>query len=148
MKTFKSKTHLYELRKLQTSFPKVQLHTSRDAYNFIKQFYGDDIEIWESFYILCLNAANNTIGFAKISQGGITSTVVDVRLIAMYSMQFGATQIIMCHNHPSGNAQPSDADKRITEKAKEGLKLLDVKVLDHLIITTEKFYSFADEGLL
>ena len=149
MRQFKAKSHLYELRKLQTSFPKVKLVTSREASNFVRQFYEDDIEIFESFFILCLNQANNTIGFAKIiSQGGITGTVVDVRLIAFYATHMLATSIIMLHNHPSGNKQPSDADTAITQKTKEGLKLLDIKVLDHIILTHDGFFSFADEGLL
>lgn len=140
--------NLYELKKLQSDFPCKQLLSSKDSYDFIKQFYNDDIEIFESSFILLLNAANKTIGYAKISQGGITGTVVDPRLVAKYAVESLACYVILAHNHPSGNLQPSQADKTITEKIKEGLKFLDIKLIDHLILTEESYYSFADEGII
>lgn len=143
-----SKIKLYELKKLQSDFPSKQLLSSTDSYNFIKQFYGDDMEVLESVFILLLNAANKTIGYAKISQGGITGTIVDIRLIAKYAVDALAVNVILAHNHPSGTLQPSPADKQITEKVKEGLKFLDIKLLDHIILTAEGFYSFADEHIL
>jgi DNA repair protein RadC len=148
MKTYKTNISLYTLRKIQTEFPKVKVDSSATAAKFIKQFYSDDIEIFESFFVLLLNSANITTGYAKISQGGIAGTVVDTRLIAKYAVDALAPSVIIAHNHPSGNTRPSHADREITKKIIAGLGLLDIKVLDHLILTEESFLSFADEGLL
>jgi DNA repair protein RadC len=106
------------------------------------------MEIFESVFILLLNQINDTIGYAKISQGGIAGTVVDVRLIAKYAVDSLATAVILAHNHPTGELKPSDADIKITEKVKNGLQILDIKVLDHVILTKNGYYSFADEGII
>lgn len=139
---------LYELKKIQTNFPKEKITSSEKAYKFIKQFYNEDIEIFESSFILLLNNANQTIGYAKISQGGITGTVIDVRLIAKYAIESLCTGVILAHNHPSGKLNPSQADINITEKTKKALSLLDIVLLDHLILTSESFYSLSDNGHL
>ena len=115
---------LFELKKIQTEFPSEKITSSDQAANFIRRFYFDDIEIFESFFILLLNQANKTIGYAKISQGGISGTVVDVRIIAKYAIEALATSVILAHNHPSGNLTPSQSDITITEKIKAGLKIL------------------------
>jgi len=139
---------LYELRKNQTDFPKMKIQDVNDSAEFIKQFYQGDIEIYESFFLLLLNNANQTIGYAKISQGGVTSTVVDVKIIAKYVVDSLATGIILAHNHPSGNLNPSSADINITAKIKEAIKLFDVTVLDHIILTADSFYSFSNNDLM
>ena len=141
-------TKLYELRKNQTDFPKTKIQNANDSSEFIKQFYQGDIEIYESFFLLLLNNSNQTIGYAKISQGGVTSTVVDVKIIAKYAVDSLATGIILAHNHPSGNLTPSSADISITNKVKEAMKLFDITVLDHIILTADSFYSFANNGLI
>jgi DNA repair protein RadC len=140
--------NLYELKKIQTNFPKEKITSADVAADFIKQFYGDDIEIFESAFILLLNRQNQTIGYAKISQGGITGTVVDVRLVAKYAVESLASGVILAHNHPSGNLNPSEADKRITQQVKKGLEVLDISLMDHLILIPEGFYSFANSGTL
>jgi DNA repair protein RadC len=140
--------NLYELKKIQTNFPKEKILSPDDAYNFIKQFYGDDIEIFESVFILLLNQASQTIGYAKISQGGITGTVIDVRLVAKYAVESLAVGVILAHNHPSGNLKPSQADINITEKCKNALAILDIRVSDHIILTNEGYTSFTQLGLL
>jgi DNA repair protein RadC len=140
--------NLYELKKIQTNFPKEKITSADVAADFIKQFYGDDIEIFESAFILLLNRQNQTIGYAKISQGGIAGTVIDVRLVAKYAVESLASGVILAHNHPSGNLNPSEADKRITQQVKKGLEVLDISLMDHLILTTEGFYSFANSGIL
>lgn len=101
----------------------------------------------EEFWVLFLNNSNSVISKSQLSKGGITGTVVDVRLVFKLAMENGATGLILCHNHPSGNLNPSDADKQITKKIKLAGESLDVKVLDHLIITESKYYSFVDEGI-
>lgn len=139
---------LYELRKNQTDFPKTKIVSSTSSSEFIRQFYSDDIEIYESFFLLLLNNQNQTLGYAKISQGGIVGTIVDVRIVAKYVIDSLATGIILAHNHPSGNLNPSKQDIDITKKIKEAMKLFDVSVLDHIILTSDSYYSFADNGNL
>ena len=139
---------LYELKKTKTTFPVVAISQSVDAANFIREFYSDDIEIFESAFILLLNRANKTIGYAKISQGGIAGTVIDVKLICKYVVDILASGVILCHNHPSGNLQPSNQDKEITIKVKQALELLDSILLDHIILTKESYTSLKDEGII
>lgn len=137
---------LFELKKNQTDFQKVKITSSKTAHDVIRQYYSDDIEIYESFFILLLDRANNTIGYAKISQGGIAGTVVDIKIIAKYCVDSLCSGVILAHNHPSGNLMPSDADLTITKKIILALGYLDVTVLDHLILTVDSFYSFKDEN--
>lgn len=127
----------------------LKITSSRDAYDIFKRVFNADTFDWcEEFIILCLNNSNKVVGFYKISSGGMTGTVVDVRMIFTTALKSLATSIILAHNHPSGTLNPSEADKTITKKIKEAGKVLDVQLLDHLIITDENFYSFADSGEL
>ena len=146
MEKYKSTISEYSLKYTKTDIQKTKITTSENAYSVIKKFYFDDINIYESFFILLLNRANNTTGFAKISQGGTAGTVVDIKIIAKYAVESLSSAVIICHNHPSGNKQPSDADLNITRKIKDALLLLDIKLIDHIIITENDFYSFADNG--
>lgn len=101
----------------------------------------------EEFWILYLNNSNKVLSKMQQSKGGITGTMVDVRLVFKTALELGATAIILCHNHPSGTLVPSDADKQITKKLKLAGDSLDVKVLDHLIVTETNYYSFVDDGI-
>ncbi len=138
----------FKLKVEKTYFKKVKITQSSDAYNVIKQFYNDDIEIYESFFLLLLNRANNTTGYVKISQGGTIGTVVDVKLIAKYAVDSLSCAVILAHNHPSGNKQPSQNDRDMTKKVKEALKLFEIQILDHIILTSESYFSFGDEGII
>lgn len=140
----KSSTKLFDLKRMDTDFPKITIKQSSDSYYFIKDFYSDDLNIYESFFILLLNNSNKTIGYAKISQGGIVGTLVDVRIVAKYCLDSLSTACILAHNHPSGKLTPSMADKDITQKIVKALNLFDIKVLDHIILTEDGYYSFAD----
>lgn len=146
MKEYKSKLKMFELKKIQTDFQNVKISKSSEGYDLIRNFYGDDIEIFESVFALFLNNANNTIGYAKISQGGINGTVVDVRIIAKYAVESMATAVIVAHNHPSGKTSPSEQDDKITKELKVGLKTLGIHLIDHLIITKNSYYSYKDES--
>ena len=95
-----------------------------------------------------LNRANKVLGVTVLSQGGITRTVVDIRLTISIALKCAATSIVLCHNHPSGNLKPSRADEEVTSKIKQAAQLFDITVQDHLIITDENYFSFADDGLL
>jgi DNA repair protein RadC len=139
---------LFEIKKNKTEFQQVKITSSKVGYDVISQYYSDDIEIYESFFILLVNRANKTVGYAKISQGGIVGTVVDLKLIAKYCLDSLCSAVILAHNHPSGSLLPSEADKQITQKIKKALELIEVTVLDHLILTADSFYSFADNNIL
>lgn len=148
MKTYISKLNQISLKLTKSNFNKIQIKDSQTSADYIRQFYFDDIEIFESFFIVLLNRSNNTIGYAKISQGGCTGTVVDTKIIAKYCIDSFAQSVILCHNHPSGNLTPSLEDKAILEKVKQALLFFDCTVLDNIILTADGYFSFADEGLL
>ena len=102
----------------------------------------------EVFAVVFLNRANKINHFRIISEGGITGTVADPRIILKKALEEDAVSLILCHNHPSGSLKPSRADEELTYKIKEAAKFLDIKVLDHLIVSDDGYYSFADEGIL
>ncbi len=101
----------------------------------------------EEFWIIYMNNSNKVIAKSQLSKGGITGTLVDVRIVFKTALEIGATALILCHNHPSGTLIPSDADKQITRKLKLAGDSLEIKVLDHLIVTETSYFSFADEGI-
>ena len=130
-------------------FSRVKVTSSSSAYVIILEDWDlDTISLFEEFKVLLLNRANYTLGIYTLSKGGMSGTVVDVKLLMAVALKSAACSMILVHNHPSGNLQPSEADKTITRKIVEGGKLLDLQILDHLIVTGEGYYSFADEGLL
>lgn len=122
--------------------------SSQIGYDIIRKFYGDEIEIYESFFILLLNRSNTCIGFAKISQGGCVGTVIDVKMIAKFVVDTFATGVILAHNHPSGNLSPSPQDIALTKRIKEAMNIFEVRVMDHLILGNNSYYSMADECVL
>lgn len=125
---------------------KDKITNSNDAFNIFRSTIAD--LPYEEFWIILLNKANRVIRKCIISEGGVSGTVVDPKKIFKIALDNRASSIILGHNHPSGNIQPSEADQKITKKIREAGILLDVSVLDHLIIGDEKYYSFADEGAL
>lgn len=142
------KAKKFDLKASDSEFNKVKITGSESAEQYIRQFYSDDLEIFESFFILLLNRANETIGYAKISQGGIVGTVVDKKILLKYVVESLASGVILAHNHPSGNTNPSEADLKITREIKELCNLIDSPVLDHIILTADSYYSFSDNGKL
>lgn len=139
----------FTLNAKKCDFPIEKIRCSKDAADFAKKMYPDDINIYESVYIILTNQAGNTIGFAKISQGGISSTLIDIRLVAKYSIEALATGVILVHNHPSGNLNPSVEDSNITSRLKKALELLNIRLLDSIIIAdSDNYYSFSDEGFI
>jgi DNA repair protein RadC len=121
---------------------------SQGAEQVLRGIWSDQLEYREEFIILCLNRANRVIGFSKISMGGTAGTVADPKMIFQIALKSNAASLILCHNHPSGNIRPSEADLRLTKKLKGAGDLLDIPILDHIILTAEKFFSMADEGCL
>lgn len=125
-----------------------KITSSRDCESVLRNIWSPQLELREEFYLLLLNRANKVIGWHCISQGGLDSTVADIRIIFSITLKCVATGIIVAHNHPSGNLKPSETDIALTRKIKEAGKLLDITLFDHLILSNEGYYSFADEGLL
>ena len=131
-----------------TNKPKIV--SALDAYVLFKEFFDEDtIGLQESFMVMYLNRSNRVLGIYPVSVGGITGTLVDLRLILSVALKTASTGIVLAHNHPSGNLEPSQSDIDITVRIKVAAKLFDIKLLDHLIITAErKFTSLANEGLI
>lgn len=130
---------------------KPEITSCLDAYNVIKSFIPPgSIALKEHMVVIYLNRANRVIGAYKVSDGGITSTVADLRLIFSVGLKAIATSFIVGHNHPSGNLKPSSADIILTNKLKDAGALMDIKLLDHIILGPEegKYYSMADEGAI
>jgi DNA repair protein RadC len=123
-----------------------QIKCSKDVADIFQPLLSDLSH--EEFWILFLNRSNKVINRMKLSQGGISGTVTDVRMVMKKAIEYLASGIIVCHNHPSGNLNPSESDSKITQKIKEAGNLLDIQLLDHLIISDKDYYSFADNGLM
>lgn len=131
-------------RQATQSLSRKSIQSSADVAGFLRHLLKDHSH--EVFAVLFLNRANRVNHFEIISQGGITGTVADPRIIFKKALQEEAVSIILCHNHPSGNLKPSRADQDMTNKIKEASQFLDIKLLDHIIVSNEGYYSFADEG--
>jgi DNA repair protein RadC len=122
---------------------------SKDAYKlFLSKWDMDSINMVEQSYMMLLNRVNRVLCIKPISSGGVSGTVLDPRVVYRYALVAGATALMIAHNHPSGNLKPSKADEQVTQKLKEVGSFHDMHLMDHLIITSEGYFSFADEGLL
>ena len=122
---------------------------SEDAYRYLLSTYREGTICYKEYFkVLFLNQANQILGYTLISEGGITETCADVRVILQAALLTNSVAIILAHNHPSGNLKPSKQDMEITEQVKEAAQFMRIKVLDHLIISDAGYYSFADEGQL
>jgi len=123
--------------------------TSADCNKILLHYWSEGkIDLLEEFKVLMLNRSNRVLQILSVSSGGITGTVADTRIILIAALKVGAVSLILAHNHPSGSLKPSRADEDLTKKIKYAAQYFDITVLDHLIITSEGYYSFADEGLL
>jgi DNA repair protein RadC len=127
----------------------IKITDSSSAYKILIDNWDlDTIQLQEEFKVLLLNRANIVLGIYNMSKGGVSGTIVDVKLLLTAALKSNASGIIVAHNHPSGNLKPSDNDLSLTRKIKEGAKLLDIILLDHIIVTNTGFYSFSDSGEL
>jgi DNA repair protein RadC len=126
-----------------------KVRSSADSYQLLRQFWNNSkIELQEEFKIMLLNQAGKVLSICNLSSGGITGTVADPKMIFSIALKANAVGIIVAHNHPSGNLTPSSEDILLTKKLKDGAKLLNMSLLDHVIISAEGYYSFADSGVL
>ena len=133
-------------RQLAPFLKKTVFRKSEDIAEFIRTSIKD--YTYEVFGVVYLNRSNKVNHFEIISSGGISGTVVDTRIILKKAIEHGATSIVLCHNHPSGNIKPSKADEELTKKIKEAAKYHDIEVIDHIIVSEEGYFSFSDDGIL
>jgi DNA repair protein RadC len=133
-------------RQLSPFLKKTIFRKSEDIAQFIRTSIKD--YTYEVFGVVYLNKSNKVNHFEIVSSGGITGTVVDTRIILKRAIENGATSIVLCHNHPSGNLKPSKADEELTKKIKEAAKYHDIEVIDHIIVSEEGYFSFSDDGIL
>ena len=133
-------------RQLENLLEKPKIGGSNDVFKLMHPIIGDLSH--EEFWVLFLNNSNKVLAKLQVSKGGMTATVVDIRLLFKQALELFSVAIIVCHNHPSGKLKPSDADVQLTQKIKNAGNTLDIKLLDHLIIAEKAYFSFADEGIL
>ena len=131
-----------------STFEQVKIQNPTASADYARQFYHEDLVLYESFFIIMLSRANKTIAYAKISQGGVSSTVVDPKIVCKLAVDSLCSGVILVHNHPSGNTDASQPDKDLTKKISQALSYLDIDVIDHIILTEDSFLSFREEGLL
>lgn len=149
MTIYKSKLPELVFRYVPTDYHKVKIRISDDAYKVFKQIWDNDTkEYKESLYVLYLNGASNTIGYSIHSIGGSNSTIVDTANLLREALIATASAIIIAHNHPSGDITPSEADDRLTKMINEGCKAIGIRLLDHLIIGDNKYFSYTGEDKL
>ena len=133
-------------RRLEEALEQPKITSSKGVFEIMQPIIGDLQH--EEFWVLYLNNSNKIIDKSQVSKGGITSTLVDSRLVFKKAMEISAVGIILAHNHPSGTLKPSESDKKLTQKIKIAGETLDIKILDHLIITEKAYFSFADSNIL
>ena len=144
--TIISALELGRRQKLDQVKDKTKITSSKDVFNIFQPVIGEISH--EEFWVILLNRNNKILKKINISKGGLSSTVIDVRIILKHALDELASAIILCHNHPSGNTEPSQEDKKITSKIKTAAESMDISLLDHIIVTHTNYFSFADEGLL
>ncbi|HVZ55470.1 MAG TPA: JAB domain-containing protein [Chitinophagaceae bacterium] len=138
---------IYRSRVKASDRPSVE--SAREAAELLTSLWDEDkIDFVEQFKVLLLNRANKVLGIVEISQGGVSGTIADPKLIFTAALKANASCLILTHNHPSGNVKPSRSDEEMTRRIKEACTLMDFSLLDHIIISREGYYSFADEGML
>lgn len=133
-------------RHFESLLERPKIKESKDAYTLVQPLIGELDH--EEFWVLYLDNSNRVLQKKQLSRGGITATMVDVRLVFKKAIEIASVAIVVCHNHPSGKLKPSASDKELTQKIKQSGDMLDIKLLDHLIITQKEYFSFADNGAL
>lgn len=133
-------------RRSEEAMEKKKISSSKMAFEILQPVIGDLPH--EEFWIIYLNHANKVLNLYQVSRGGMTSTIVDVRIIMRRALEIGSTTMVLAHNHPAGTLKPSQEDIKITDKIKQAAKSLDIRLLDHIIVTEKTYFSFADEALI
>lgn len=138
----------YKITATKKEFDTYKVSDSTSAVSFARNLYKDDILVYESVYILLINRANRITGYAKISCGGTSQSIVDIKIIAKYAIETLSSAVILVHNHPSGNLVPSPEDEKLTKTLNEALKLFGIKLYDSIILSDDGYLSMSDEGRL
>jgi DNA repair protein RadC len=146
MESLMSVSEMYRIAEIDLVYRTKVKASQRPKVTSSKEVYKILIEFIEQFKILLLNRGGKVLGIFEVSSGGVSGTVADPKLIFSAALKANASSLILAHNHPSGNTVPSEADRALTRKVKDGGRLLDIAVLDHIIVTTEGYRSLADEG--
>lgn len=132
----------------ESEFKQQQIKVAADAADYARGFFHADIDLYESCFLLMLNQSNTVTAWAKISQGGVVCTIVDPKIVCKIAIDSLASALILIHNHPSGNLSPSASDIKLTKNLAQVLKMLDIKLLDHIILTSSGYFSMEAEGML
>lgn len=147
MKTFYQQK--LKMQKVKPKAPYIDIiNKSSDVFYMAKLFWEECLCFQESFYVIFTDRKNAPICYAEISRGGVAATIVDFKIIFAHAFKCAACGVFLLHNHPSGNLKPSEQDKNLTLRFQRACEILDISLIDHLIITDEKYYSFRDEGLI
>lgn len=152
MKPKEYKTNLCEYKlickEIETPYKRIKIKYARDVADYIRPFISDTLMAFETFMVIGLNRANNTVGWGIVAQGCVDRVMVDMKIIMKMALDMCCSSIILCHNHPSGTTNPSTEDRELTEKVASACMLVDLRLIDHVIITKDSYYSFANHGEL
>lgn len=150
MKNYKTNICEYKIicKEIETSYKRVQVTSAKDVADYVRPFISETLMAFETFIVIGLNRANNTVGWGIVSQGGLSSVLVDMRILMKMALDMCCNSIILCHNHPGGTLAPSAEDRALTKRVASACELVDLRLLDHVIITNNDYYSFADHAEL
>jgi len=143
MELNETKADYVSLKRTRSELDFETIKSSTQAVDYCRRFYGDDIDVYESVFAIFMDNSGRVIAWTKISQGGIAASIIDVRIVTKLALDTLATQIIICHNHPSGNLNPSKADIRVTEELKQCLGFFKIRLLDHFIISSDGYNTIS-----
>lgn len=135
----------YRLNCTRNEMQSIKVMGPRDAYDFARNFFSDDIDIYESCFIILTDRANRIIGWYKVSSGGLDATIIDKKIVCKVAIDSLCSGVILVHNHPSGEVKPSKSDIQQTTDVKKALGVFDITLLDHIILSDKAYYSFAEE---
>ena len=150
MKTYKTNLCEYKLicKERETPYKKIKITNAKDVADYVRPFISETLMAFETFMVIGLNRANNTVGWGIVSQGELSNVLVDMRILMKMVLDMCCNSIILCHNHPSCTLQPSAEDRALTKRVASACELVDLRLLDHIIITKEDYYSFTEHGEL
>lgn len=150
MKEYKTNLCEYKIvcKEVDTPYKRVKIKYAKDVADYVRPFISETLMAFETFMVIGLNRANNTVGWGIVAQGCVDKVMVDMKIIMKMALDMCCSSIILCHNHPAGTTNPSREDRELTEKVASACMLVDLRLLDHVIITKEDYYSFANHGEL
>ena len=150
MKEYKTNLCEYKLicKEIKTPYKRIKITDAKDVADYVRPFISETLMAFETFMVIGLNRANNTVGWGIVAQGCVDRVMVDMKIIMKMALDMCCSSIILCHNHPSGSTNPSREDRELTRRVANACELVDLRLLDHVIVTREDYYSFANHGEL